>query len=158
MEKRPLELKHVEIRGGSWKNFSGLPTQYNKAGDRNFTIFVTEEQAEYLESYGVNVRRRPGREEGDDDLRYIKVNVNLNSKYPPRFYIFTENADGSVSESELGFDEVDKLDGYDIKDANIQVNLRESDSKIYGHTVTLYLHIGAFLISDGFKSLFDFKR
>lgn len=152
---KTVELKHVEIRGGSWRNFAGAPTQYNRAGDRNFTMFLTEDQAEDLESYGVKVRRRPGREEGDDELRYIKVNVNLDSKWPPRFYIFTEQADGSYDSSELDLKYVGEIDEYDIKDANVKVNLRESDSTQFGHTVTLYLNTIALLISDGNKSLFD---
>lgn len=153
-----VTLKNVEIRSGSWKNFSGEKTDFNDAGKRNFCAFLSQAQADELISYGVNVKVRPPREDGDEPLYYVKVNVNLNSKWPPKIYICTKGSDGNVNENQLSSDDVGSLDSLDIQSANLILNLNETDNPRYGHTVTAYLNAGAFMISDSDSNdLFDWR-
>lgn len=171
-----ISLKHVEIRPGSWRNFRGEKTDFNDKGKRNFCAFLTKEQADYLKSEGLNVKERPPREEGDDWMYYVKVNVNIESNWPPRIYICTSDHEGGMNESMLelpkgekgspewkhdieryGY-EVGEIDNMDIQYANLIVNLNESDSPIYGHTVTAYLNSAALVISDSEGAdLFDWR-
>ncbi len=153
-----VTLKNVEVRSGSWKNFSGAKTDFNDAGKRNFCAFLTQSQADELISYGVNVKVRPPREEGDDPVFYVKVNVNLNSKWPPKIYICTKDVDGTINENQLAPEDVGSLDGLDIRSANLILNLNETDNPRFGRTVTAYLNAGAFMVSDSDSSdLFDWR-
>ncbi len=153
-----VSLQHVQVRGGSWKNFSGEKTDFNDKGKRNFCAFLSKDQAEELKSYGVNVKERPPRDEDDDWTYYVKVNVNIESKWPPRIYICTKGGDGHMNEIQIDPNDVGNLDSEDIEYANLQLNLNETNNPRYGHVVTAYLNAGAFVISDrNNDNLFDWR-
>lgn len=68
-----------------YKNFSGDPTAFNPAGGkRTFALVVPQNVADDLVEDGWNVKHRPPREEGDDDMYYTEVVVNLASQFPPK--------------------------------------------------------------------------
>ena len=83
----PARDEMFEIRDARviFKNFSGREEQFNKEGDRNFSLVLTKEDADMLAARGFNVKSRPPREEGDDPLYYLKINVKFDTKgRPPR--------------------------------------------------------------------------
>lgn len=153
-----VTLKHVKVRGGSWKNFAGAKTDFNDKGRRNFCAFITADQADELENYGVNVKHRLPREEGDEEEFYVKVNVNFQSNWPPRIYICTRDNNGEMNETQIDEHDVACLDSHDIEYANLIVNLNESNNPRFGRTVTAYLRSGAFVVSDREEdNLFDWR-
>lgn len=50
-------LRDANLIGGAFLNFEGRPSQFNpKGGDRTCSFALTEEEAEYFSSLGVNVK------------------------------------------------------------------------------------------------------
>ena len=70
-------------------NMQGSRQTYNDEGRRNFNVLLTEEQAEAMRDLGVNVRVRASKYEDGENQNLLKVNVNVNSKYPPKVYMMT---------------------------------------------------------------------
>lgn len=100
-----------------FRNFAGIERQFNSAGDRNFCIVLDPERAADLERRGWNVKTLKGREDGDEDKRYIQVSVNYSKGRPPRVLLI--NSQGRM---DLGADEVGMLDYADISRWDIIVN------------------------------------
>ena len=98
-------IKDAKIR---WRNFAGRAEKYNAAGARNFTIFLTPEDAAALAKMGCNVKTLPQREEDDTQTDILKVKVNFNGR-PPRLVLVTHRG-----RTQLGEDEAMILDTAEI--------------------------------------------
>ncbi len=92
-----------------FRNFVGKEGQYNREGDRNFSVILTDDVAEQMLKDGWNVRYLAAREEGDTETPYIQVAVNFNNR-PPRVVMLT-----SKSRTNLDEGSVEVLDWADIK-------------------------------------------
>ena len=95
---------------------------FNDAGKRNFCILLTEEQADDLRAQGVAVKVLPPRTEEDEPLRIVRIQVKLDSMYPPKFMIYTGDY-GSRNRSTLDPNDCGKLDHLDILDAKVEFNV-----------------------------------
>ena len=116
-----------------FRNFSGKEDRYNRAGDRNFCVVLTEEVAEDLVKDGWNVNWLEPREEGDDRQAFLKVTVKF-GKNPPRIMVVTERGKKSLDE-----DGVNLLDWAEIN--NVDLIIRPYDWDINGKTGrTAYLN------------------
>lgn len=155
MENR-IELNHVTIKPNYWRNFSGVGGRYNEPGNRNFCAFISEEQAEYLRSKGVNVKHLDPKDEYSNTEYFIRIKVKLNSNWPPKFYVTTKDRSGEYNTTELVYkknnntiDEfvINGIDDYDIQDAHVRFNISEQGG--------LYLHELSMLVGEGNTSLFD---
>lgn len=117
-----------------FKNFSGEKTKYNKKGDKNFCLFLDNEDADVLFERGFNVKF-PLLENGERDYDrrpYVKVNVKFDN-IPPK--VVTIN--GSVT-TILSEEEVSILDHADIE--NIDLVLSTYNWEVDGDKgVSLYL-------------------
>ena len=49
---QPVKLYHVQIGRGSFRNFSGTKTKFNKTGKRIISIFLPEDRAEEMKADG----------------------------------------------------------------------------------------------------------
>ena len=96
-----------------FRNFSGKEGQYNREGDRNFAVVLTDDVAVQMLADGWNVRYLEAREDGDADTPYISVAVNFNNR-PPRVVLLT-----STTRSQLDEHAVEVLDWADIKTADL---------------------------------------
>lgn len=113
-----------------FKNFSGEPGRFNPAGKRSFALRLTEEEADKLEREGWNIKRREPREEGDDWFIYTNVNVNMDSKWPPRIRFAPGHWEGDelVLEApltDMDADTVGMLDSLRIIDCSCTLNAVE---------------------------------
>ena len=116
-----------------FRNFSGKEDRYNRAGDRNFCVVLTEEVADDLVKDGWNVSWLEPREEGDDRQAFLKVTVKF-GKNPPRIMVVTERGKKSLDE-----DGVNLLDWAEIN--NVDLIIRPYDWDINGKTGrTAYLN------------------
>jgi NACalpha-BTF3-like transcription factor len=70
-------------------NMQGAKQTYNDEGRRNFNVLLSEDQAEAMRDLGINVRARASKYEDGETQNLLKVNVNVNSKYPPKVYMMT---------------------------------------------------------------------
>jgi hypothetical protein len=96
-----------------FRNFAGKEGQYNREGDRNFAVVLTEDVAHQMLADGWNVRYLEAREEGDADTPYISVAVNFNNR-PPRVVLLT-----STTRTQLDEASVEVLDWADIQTADL---------------------------------------
>lgn len=98
------------------KNFSGAADQYNRAGDRNFSIIIEDEDvADQLKAEGWNVKTRPPRVEGEAPFMYLPVKVKFND-FGPKVYLKSGSAMVELSEETVG-----RLDRIDILSVDLDV-------------------------------------
>lgn len=71
-----------------YKNFSGTGGKFNREGDRNFCVILSEEEAQALKEAGWNVKRRPPREDGEELPPYLKVKINNDNLESGRIKIY----------------------------------------------------------------------
>lgn len=126
-------IKDVNIGRGSYRNFSGIKTDFNKAGNRTFSIFLPQETAEILQNEGWHVKYKPARMEGQNDRWQLDVAVGFD-RFPPTIKV--TSADGVTSY--LTEESVSILDSADIQTADIE--LRPYNWEVNGNTgVKAYL-------------------
>jgi hypothetical protein len=96
-----------------FRNFSGKEGQYNREGDRNFSVILDPQTAEIMLKDGWNVKYLASREEGEEDTPYIQVAVSYKNR-PPRVVMIT-----STSRTNLTEESVAVLDWADIQTADL---------------------------------------
>ena len=138
----PRSYKKVTIEDARimFKNFAGTQTKFNPAGARNFCVVIPEEHEEGIRALGYNVRHTQPREEGDDSVAYLKVNVSYRFD-PPHI----ETIIGGRKRQVLGEEDISMLDWADI--SFVDLSFTGSDWEVRGDTGTsayldsLYAHI-----------------
>lgn len=98
-----------------FRNFSGKETQFNREGDRNFSVILPPDVAEQMASDGWNVKQLPVREEGEEPTLVLPVAVSYKVR-PPRIVTITSRA-----RTNLGEADIDILDWSSIQSADLIV-------------------------------------
>lgn len=112
----PKAILQIDDARIIFRNFSGAPSKYNRAGDRNFAVLIpSEEQANELIERGWNVRIKPPREDGEEPFRYLPVKVKFND-HGPAVYLCT-----GTRKVKLDEDGIDILDGIDIMSVDLDI-------------------------------------
>lgn len=110
-----------------YRNFSGVPSKFNREGDRNFAVVIeTQEQADALIEEGWNVKIKPPREDGDDPFIYLPVKIKFSDR-GPSVYLRSGKAMRKLDE-----DTVDILDNVDI--LSVDMDIRPYDWEVNGKT------------------------
>lgn len=108
-----------------YRNFSGEASQFNRAGDRNFSILIdTEEAKDALVNEGWNVKIKPAREEGDTPFMHLPVKVKFNDR-GPAVYLKSGGNMRKLDESTVGL-----LDNVDI--LSVDLDIRPYDWDVNG--------------------------
>lgn len=100
-----------------FKNFEGAEGQYNRKGDRNFGLILTQELADQLVADGWNVKVLEARDEGDEDQPWLPVEVKFKVR-PPRIVLLTN---GGKTRTTLTEDQVEAVDTVDIEKVDLIV-------------------------------------
>lgn len=108
-----------------FRNFEGREGQYNRAGDRNFSVILPDELVKDLERDDWNVKYLNPREEGDQPTPYLQVSVGYGKGRPPTVVMIT-----SRGRTNLGEQEVELLDWADI--TNVDLIIRPYDWSVGG--------------------------
>lgn len=70
-----LELENAKLMGGKFKNFSGKETDYNREGARFINVVIPSDKVEDICSKGWSVKQLPPREDGDEPVYFMKINI-----------------------------------------------------------------------------------
>jgi hypothetical protein len=112
-----VTLENVDI---FYLNFEGKEGQYNKEGDRNFALGLTEDVAAEMMADGWNVKRTKVREEElaeDPDAvgrPWLPIAVEFRKGKPPKVVMIT-----SRGKTVLHEDTIALLDSADIQNADV---------------------------------------
>lgn len=116
-EKRIPQLV-IEGARVLFTNFKGEARQYNNEGDRNFCVVIDDaQQAQDLREDGWNVRILRPRDEGDQPINYLQVNINYAGRRPPVVFMVTGHNKAPLSEETIG-----ELDNMDIQYVDVVIN------------------------------------
>lgn len=148
-----MKTLNIEAADIGFRNFSGEPNQFNRQGDRNFVVFLDEEQAEGLEEEGWNVKwpkPNPDISEEDDDRNpFLPVDIAFNN-FPPKVILIA-----GEQINRLGEDELDMLDWAEFEHVDLVINPYhwEVNGKkgIKAYTKAIYITI----VTDEFASKYD---
>lgn len=109
---RNEQMVMIEDAQLAFLNFEGKEDDYNRAGNRNFSILLDEETAASLAADGYNVKTLKAREEGDEPRPYITVNVGYKIR-PPKIVLVTSKNRTMLHEDDvamLDYADIDKVD------------------------------------------------
>lgn len=120
-----------------FRNFSGRKGLYNKEGDRNFCVILSDEDGDRLKAMGLNVKYlKPREDEGEvNPTAYIKVNVRFDSQYPPSVVLITTRGKTFIGEHEALL-----LDWSEITHVDMTFNASEWTNSEGRTSVTAYLN------------------
>ena len=110
-----------------YRNFSGVGSKFNREGDRNFAVYIGDEDiANELRDRGWNVKIKPPREEGDDPFMFLPVKIKFNDR-GPSVYLVTGNKKTPLNENTVSC-----LDDIDI--LSVDLDIRPYDWDVNGKT------------------------
>ena len=135
-KKLTIENAHIFYR-----NFSGKPSQYNTAGNRNFCVEIpNQELADILAAEGWTIKQRGGKEEGDEPMNYTQVKINFNGYKPPKVIMICGRNQQILTE-----ETIDLLDSAEIENVDLIINPSEYEVRgakgIKGYVDTMYVTI-----------------
>ena len=107
-----------------YRNFSGVGSKFNREGDRNFAVYIPDEDmANELKERGWNVEIKPPREDGDDPFMFLPVKIKFNDR-GPSVYLVTGNKKTPLNENTVScLDDIDILSvDLDIRPYDWEVN------------------------------------
>lgn len=111
----------------TFRNFSGTATEYNREGDRNFSLIIPDmEIADKLTEEGWNVKVKPARNPDEEPFITLPVKVSFNEMGPNIFL----NSGGKITR--LDEHSVHRLDRISI--SNVSLDIRPYDWTVNGKT------------------------
>lgn len=136
-------------------NFKGEARQFNNEGDRNFCLVIDDhEQAQQMREDGWNVRILRPRDEEDEPLNYIQVNLNYAGRRPPSVFMVTGRNKAPLSEAT-----VKELDEVDIQYVDAVINPYRwnvrGDTGISGYLSELYAVVNERRFAHKYDNLGD---
>ena len=98
-----------------FRNFSGAETQYNKEGDRNFSVVIDDpKMAENLIEDGWNLKLLKAKDPDDEPVWHLKVTVRMDGDWPAKVFLVNRrgrpNRLDEDTVSELDYSELDRVD------------------------------------------------
>lgn len=118
-----MAVKEIKFEDAKiiFKNFSGKEKDFNRAGDRNFCILLSQETADELIAQGLNIKSRvPNNDPEGERIFYLPTTVKYNEYYSPKIYIIANNKKTLLEEENVNI-----LDWAEIETLDIVVRLRE---------------------------------
>ena len=135
------------ILGKKFRNFAGEERRdahtgqiVNSKGNRNFNLRIPEEYLEFFQGLKCRIKEYGGNpEEGEAPLRYVKVNVNIDSNIPPSLRMIKSN--NRVDPDDMAVDQYKNLDKIHIAYADLTIGMSTS---VRDGMTSLWLNVGRF--------------
>lgn len=134
-----MDALKIENARVIFRNFSGRETEFNRAGQRNFSVVIDDpEMARELNSTGWNVRLLESKDENTEPIYILQIKIKFDSFAPPKVnMVNSHNVVTPLSEETIGV-----LDSADIKSVDLIVNPYEwsvnGKSGISAYLKTMY--------------------
>jgi hypothetical protein len=119
MAQQQTRLENVTIENAiiRFRNFSGKEGQFNAKGNRNFSVFLPEEDGHKFEALGWPVKWLKSREEEDGPQAMLTITVKYSEKArPPRVILIN-----SRGRTDLGENEIEILDWAEIEKVDLTI-------------------------------------
>lgn len=116
-DNQTVTLEEVQL---TFKNFEGRETEYNAAGNRNFSVILPPNVADQLHQDGWNVKERKRRDEDSEPEYHLSVAVGFRIR-PPRLVLINNV---SKTRTILDEDTCEILDWADIIYADLIIRAR----------------------------------
>lgn len=144
--KEQLVIEDAVIR---FHNYSGLQTEFNNPGNRNFDVILpNNDMAVEMGEKGWNVKIRKPRDPEEEPYYTLNVKINMDSKWPPTIEEVCRNKHITYDKEMVGqfdpkhpdkyLDNNKGMDGIPMTDIGLVINGSEWDSK-FGHGIKAYL-------------------
>lgn len=109
-------INDVNIAPGSYRNFSGIKNDFNKAGNRQFSVFLPADTAAVLEDQGWYIKHKPSKRDPELINNQLDIAVAFD-KYPPMIKLVSyDGATSYLNEENVGI-----LDSVDIQKADMEI-------------------------------------
>lgn len=110
-----------------YRNFKGEGSKFNRAGDRNFSVVIeNEEIADELVKEGWNVKVKPPRDDEYTPFITLPVKIKFNDRGP---IVYLRSGDNMVK---LDEESIDCIDDVDI--ISVDMDIRPYDWEVNGKT------------------------
>lgn len=134
-----MDALKIENARVIFRNFSGRETEFNRAGQRNFSVVIDDpEMAKELNNSGWNVRLLESKDESMEPIYILQVKINFDSFMPPKVNMVTERNVVTPLDEET----ISVLDSADIKYVDLIINPYEwavnGKSGISAYLKTMY--------------------
>lgn len=133
---RTLQIDDARI---CYRNFKGLPSDFNAAGNRNFSVIIPDQEtADALmndtNQYGIgwNVKISTPREEGDQPFIHLPIKVKFNDR-GPAIYLKSGAKTIKLEEETVGM-----LDDIDIRSVDLDIRPYDGEGR-FGAFRSAYL-------------------
>ena len=105
MEKK-ITIRDAQIAPYKFRNFEGRETEYNRAGARNFVVFLEKGLAQQLEADGAPVIWKPDRFKEGELRAQMKVHVKYYNRKgekmtPPKVVLITHKKQTQLTEETI---------------------------------------------------------
>lgn len=149
---RMIRIENAQVLPGAFRNFSGNPTPFNKAGgDRTFCIKLEPEQADFFRSNGFNVQEKVNTQDPAAVTYVLSIKVSFRVA-PPDIIMISGGRGTRLDEITVGL-----LDSAEIQSADIAINPYEYEVNgrhgFSAYLRTLYVTIAENPYADKYRDL-----
>lgn len=129
-----IKLENARIM---FRNFSGAENRFNAKGKRNFSVVIDDpDLAHYLADQGWNIRILAPKNEGEEPIHIMSVEVSYKG-HPPTVFMIANGKKTRLTEATIG-----TLDWADIKSCDMIINPYNWEvggkSGVKGYLKTMY--------------------